>query len=383
MFYADINGSSPVYPVVEKKIQHFLQEGIFANPNASHLFGKKLLGEIEDSRKTIARILQAKTDQVIFNSGSSEGISHVFFSLLHKKLRAGLAPKVIISRIEHSCVMQAASYYESLGVEILWVKAAMDGVISLEQVQGFLENNPGEIAFVCVMAANNETGVIQPLEMLGELCQKYQVPLVCDTTQFIGKKAFSFSQLGVDFAFCSSHKIGALIGSGFILAKDPSLLSEQFIFGGGQERNLRGGTQNYVGISTMACALEYFEENQEKLKDLEKRKKLLEKKIKDKAREYSQECLIFGEDAPRLAGTSFWGLPKIPGFIIQEQLQRDNIFVSTTSACSDAKQQGSRVLLEMGYAPNVAKSAVRLSFCLHQGEGDFRYLEEKILKTIH
>lgn len=385
MFYADMNGSTPICSSVEDKIQYFLKERFFGNPNASHSMGVKLLKEIEDSRKFIGQILGANKDQIIFNSGSSEGISHVFYSLLMPLLLNERIPssqrkkKVIISKIEHSCIINAAQYYQNLGIEILWLDVAYDGVVYLDQMKEYLENYASDIVFICVMAANNETGVIQPFEKIGELAQKYHIPFICDTTQFIAKAPFSFNSSFIDFAFCSSHKIGAIIGSGFILAKNPKLLSKDFLFGGGQENSLRGGTQNYLGICAMAVALKYYDENKQHLKGLEMNRNNLEKSL----RAYAKDLIIFGEDAPRLPGTSFWGIPKIPGFIIQEQLQKENIFVSTTSACCDAKQQGSRILLNMGYDEKTAKSAVRLSFCIQHSDDDFKYLEMKLAKYLH
>lgn len=377
MFYADINGSSPIYPIVEEKLQYLIKERIYANPNANHPLGQFLAKEIETSRSKIADILGAHPEQIIFNSGASEGLSHIFYALLdpwrHKP------KKIVLSRIEHSCIIKAAQYYEKLGFTLCWVDVGLDGVVNTDQIHNYLREFSNEIAFVCVMAANNETGVLQPIETIGHWCQEYSIPFVCDTTQYIGKIDFSFQKLPIDYAVCSSHKIGSLIGSGFILSRNPNISFQNFIFGGGQEMGNRGGTQNYLGIIGMSSALEYFHDNKLHLRGIEMGRNKLENSLKS----ICKDVIVFGQNSPRLAGTCYWGIPKIPGFIIQEQLQKDNIYVSTTSACSDAKGEGSRVLKMMGYNDNVAKSAVRISFCLNHSDDDFAYLEQKLRKTLH
>ena len=187
------------------------------------------------------------------------------------------------------------------------------------------------------MAANNENGIIQPYKEIGSIAKKSGVLYFSDTTQFIGKTEFNFSESNMDFAVLSSHKIGALIGSGLIMAKDETLL-KSFIQGGGQEKGLRGGTQNYIGIETMAVAMEAFAKALPGLKEVQTLREKFESNIKSKF----PEVVIIGEDSPRLATTTMIAFPGIHGQAVQIELESNDIFVTTSSACSDNKPETSR-----------------------------------------
>ena len=210
----------------------------FANPNASHELGEKINILIEKSRQKCAEILGAKKQQIIFNSGASEGISHIFYSLLDDK-NPSRNKKIIISPIEHATVLKAGCFWQSKGYELIKLSCNQDGLVNLDELENHLEQSHPNISLVGIMAANNETGVIQPFEKIASLCKNYHVPFFSDTTQYIGKELFHFNQSGIDFAVSSSHKTGGLVGSGLILAKDTSQL-HPFILGGEQEQGLRG-----------------------------------------------------------------------------------------------------------------------------------------------
>ena len=221
MIYADYNGSAPICPEVREYLIKRIQGENFANPSASHELGERINIGMEKSRKKCAEILGAEKNQVLFNSGASEGISHVFYSLLDGKapLEGKEKKKIIISSIEHACVLQAGRFWQSKGYELIKLSCTQDGVVRLDELKDHLKKSYPEIVLVSVMAANNETGVIQPFEQIASLCTQYKVPFLSDTTQCIGKGPFHFNQSGIDFAVSSSHKLGGLMGSGLILAK--------------------------------------------------------------------------------------------------------------------------------------------------------------------
>jgi cysteine desulfurase len=373
MIYADYNGSAPLLPVVREYLKKRMDSDLFANPNAIHSMGQKVFQGIERCRSLIAEMVGCFPDQIYFNSGASEGVSHVLFSLLE------YAPKnkniVITSPIEHVVIPKALHFYEDRrGFKIEQVTIDAHGIVEISSLKSLLEKHKHNLALVTIMAVNNETGVIQPYQEIAKLCQQYGVDFFCDTTQLIGKGEFHFEQSGVDFAVCSGHKIGALTGTGFVMAKDPTRL-QSHVFGSAQEKGLRGGTQNYLGIETLAIALHDFNENKSKLSELAKARLQFEKEIK----QMFPATVIIGETVPRLAGTTLISYPGIHGQAVQIELESHDIFVTTSAACSDNQPETSVVLKSMGIQDDVGRGVIRISLSYSHKYED--YLEvEKALK---
>lgn len=223
MIYADYNGSAPLCNSVKDYLIKRLEKGPFANPNAIHYLGAKTMMGMENARSVCAKILGADFDQVIFNSGATEGISTVFHSVLGcdkntKKI-------IITSGIEHSAIINTANFYsEEKGYIVKTLPVNHDGIVNVDSLQKWIKENQGNIALVSVMAANNETGVIQPYKEINDLCTQNDIPFLCDTTQYIGKTPFNFKESNIDFAVCSGHKLGAMTGTGILLVKNPSTL---------------------------------------------------------------------------------------------------------------------------------------------------------------
>lgn len=356
MIYADYNGSAPVCEEVRRYVIERLQnDGPYSNPNAIHALAQKCNGAMERARRECAKILGAKPGQIIFNSGATEGLTHAFYHLLGDGPQNG-RKLLLISGIEHSAVINLASHYCARGFEKICVRTLSNGQVDLEHFKSIISERGQEIALVCIMAANNETGVIQPYKEIAVACSSGNVPYVCDTTQYIGKTAFDFAESGADFAFMSGHKIGAMPGTGLMLVKDPTDL-RPLVIGGGQERGRRGGTQNYIGNETLAVALDAFNRNIEKLEQLRERRDQFEARIKEKF----PTLVILGGEAPRLASTSFISLPGVHGQAIQIELESQGIYVTTSSACSDNEPVTSKVLKAMNVTDDVGRGAVRIS----------------------
>ncbi|MFI5389856.1 MAG: cysteine desulfurase family protein [Bacteriovoracales bacterium] len=358
--YADYNGSAPPCREVREYVIKRLNGFEFANPNAIHFLGQKTLFAMEKARKICAKILGANPNQVIFNSGSTEGISNIFYSLLMDAKEKG-KDTIISSGIEHSAVFNNLKFYEERGFIIKTLPTAPNGVTSTEPIRDWLNTN--RVALVSVMAANNETGVIQPFEEIGNLCKEYGAPFFCDTTQYIGKAQFNFNQLPIDFAVLSGHKVGAMTGTGLILAKDPATL-KPLIIGGGQEKGIRGGTQNYLGYETLAVALNSMSLD---FSGLNNKREIFENKIK----ESFPEVVIMGSDAKRLPNTTYISYPGIHGQAVQIELESQNIFVSTSSACSDNNPNTSRILKSMGVNESVGRGVIRISLGLCSSPNDY------------
>lgn len=375
MIYAEYNGSSPLLTPVREYLKKRLETELFANPNAIHSIGQKLYAGIEKCREAIAKASGCYSDQLFFNSGASEGISHIFHSILEQ---ASLEKKIIItSPIEHSVVPNALDFYKTKrGFNIQYVAVDNNGVVDLLSLENLLKQNSKEVAMVTIMAVNNETGVFQPYEEIAQLCQKYKVEYFCDTTQLIGKAPFNFDKSGLDYAVCSGHKLGALSGSGFVIAKDPTKLLP-LVFGSTQEKGLRGGTQHYLGIETLAIAMNEFLLNQTGLEKLKAEKLKFEANLK---KEFP-EIIILGSNASRLAGTSLIGFPGIHSQAIQIELESHDIFVTTSAACSDNQPETSKVLKAMGVEDKLGRGVVRISLSYTQGEKEYHSLGQALVNS--
>ncbi|MFA6236835.1 MAG: cysteine desulfurase family protein [Bacteriovorax sp.] len=373
MIYADYNGSAPLSQEVKDYLIKRFEKGPFANPNAIHYLGTKTMMGMENARSVCAKALGADFDQIIFNSGSTEGISTVFHSILSNEHDKKI---IIISGIEHSAIVNTAHYYETRGFQVKTLPANADGIVDLETLQKWIKADSKNIAMVSIMAANNETGVIQPYKEISSLCHEYKIPYLCDTTQFIGKTPFNFKESNIDFAVCSGHKLGAMTGTGILLAKNPAKILP-LIIGGGQEKGLRGGTQNYLGNETLAVAFSSLEKNFNNINALTEKRIEFESKVKKSF----PSVVIIGENSPRLATTTYIAFPGIHGQAVQIELESQDIFVTTSSACSDNMPVTSKVLKAMGTSDDIGRGVVRISLCLNSPLSYYDQLADALMKA--
>lgn len=360
MIYADYNGSAPLLGAVKEYLEKRFASKEFANPNAIHTMGQKVAGAIEKSRKVIAEVLGCYPDQIIFNSGASEGVSHIIYSILSQVDKKKNV--ILTGATEHAVVPDTL---ESYGFEIKTIPNDKNGIVDLEKLKNLLNEN--NVALVTVMAVNNETGVFQPYEEIAKICEGKDVEYFCDTTQLIGKGEFHFERSGLNYAVLSGHKIGALPGSGLIIVKEPTKL-KSLIHGSGQEQGLRGGTQNYLGIESLAVALNDFRVNQTKLSLLKEAKEKFENEILES---FPEDVVVIGKDAPRLAGTTLIGYKGIHGQAVQIELESNDIFVTTSAACSDNQPETSEVLKAMDIDDQLGRGVIRISLSYSHGEKEY------------
>lgn len=372
MIYADYNGSAPLLTPVREHLKKRMDSDLFANPNAIHSISQKLARGIEKCREIIAETVGCYPDQIFFNSGASEGISHIFHSILDQMDKKKNI--IITSTIEHSVVPNALSYYEKKrGFTLKYVSIDKDGKVQTESLEKLLNEHKGQVAMVTVMAVNNETGVLQPYTEMAKICRAHQVEFFSDTTQLIGKDEFHFEKSGLDYAVCSGHKLGALSGSGFVVVKEPPKM-QSLVFGSTQERGLRGGTQHYLGIETLAIAMKDFQDNIEKLKTLMAARLRFESEML----KAFPEAVIVGGGAPRLAGTTLIGYPGIHGQAVQIELESHDIFVTTSAACTDNQPETSKVLKAMGVNDQVGRGVIRISLSYSHGEKEYSAMAQAL-----
>lgn len=360
MIYLDNASTTPLDSGVLEAMLPFLKEN-FANPSSQHAAGRKAADGVVRARDTIARLIGCKPEEVYFVSGGTEAGNWA----LKGACAAGKGKRIVISAIEHPALIESAKDMQKFGYEAIFVKPDKNGVISPEAVRSALTE---DTVFCAVMAANNETGVIQPVEEIGALCRERGVFYYCDCVQTAGVLPFPTAHchaLGI-----SAHKFYGPKGFGVIYIRNGARIS-RLISGGRQERGLRGGTVNVAAAAGCAAALENAvaeaDENNKKISEL--RDIFVKKVVENIDGAHLNGSL---NRLPCNANISFDGCD---GERILFFLDLNGVAVSTGSACSAGAVSPSHVLTAMGLTENRVKSAVRFTF------GKYNTLQE-VEKTV-
>ncbi len=337
--YMDYNASVPIRPEAAAAVSAALALG--GNPSSVHAYGRRARRVVEDGREQVAAAIGAAAPAIVFTSGATEANALAL-------LGSG-RERILISAIEHDSVRAAAP-----AAEIVPVTSA--GLVDLDALAAMLASDRRP-ALVSLMLANNETGVLQPVAEAARIAQAHGALLHCDAVQAAGRVPVDVNTLGVDLLSLSAHKLGGPAGVGALYRREGIALAPR-LKGGGQERGQRAGTENLAGIAGFAVAAEMATrelENAARLADL---RDTLERRLAAA----SQGAVVFGTAVPRLPNTTCVALPGISAETQVMVLDLAGVSVSAGSACSSGKLKPSAVLLAMGVAPDLARSAIRVSF---------------------
>ena len=347
--YLDNNATTALDPVVLETMLPYLQS-IYGNPSSVHRYGRLTRDALELSRHQVASLVSAQPGQVIFTSGGTEANN-----LAIKGVLAGMkSARFAVSAIEHASLMEPALSMQSSGWQ-MDVIAVTSGCKVTEQ--HLVEAISEQTRLVSVMLANNETGVIQPVQALCEISHRVGALFHTDASQAVGKIPVDFSQLGVDMMTLSSHKIYGPQGTGALIA-DRSIDIHPVLLGGGQERNKRSGTENIAAIVGFGKAAELAGA------ELESRQRLTRQLRDQLVSELTniQRVVVFAAEEQRLPNTVQFAVEGFDGETLLMQLDKQGIAVSSGSACHTGRTEPSHVLMAMGVAEQIAKSAIRVSF---------------------
>jgi cysteine desulfurase len=331
MHYLDHNASSPLRPEARAAMERALSAG--GNPSSVHGAGRGARKLVEQAREQVAALMGARPENVIFTSGGTEANALALRGAVEGALEAGeRITRLFVSALEHDSVLKtAAALAERVpGLRLETIPATADGVIDLASTT--LNEGKGR-ALVAVQAANNETGVIQPVDGIDALLfvDAVQKPQPYDNASYVS---------------LSAHKIGGPQGVGALIVRDDAPFAAQLL-GGGQERGLRAGTENVAGIAGFGAAAAAWTAMTSALRDR------FEQGLKGP---------IFGKDVARLPNTSCFALPGIAAETSLMALDLDRVMVSSGAACSSGKVKQSHVLAAMGVPDDVARCALRVSF---------------------
>jgi cysteine desulfurase len=351
--YLDNAATTPLDPEVFEAMKPFLLED-FGNPSSTHAHGRKVRAAIESSRKKIAELLNCTPGEIIFTSGGTEADN----TIIRSAIETYSIKHAISTPIEHHAVIHTLENLQTQGVELHHVKLDSKGHVDLSHLEEFLNQFPGSL--VSLMHANNEIGNLLDLELVGRLCEKYKAYLHSDTVQTMGHYRHDLKKIKIHGMAAAAHKFHGPKGVGFMyLNKDKKI--RQFMHGGAQERNMRGGTENVTGIIGMAKALEIcyreMEAHETYIRNL---KWLMINRLKEVLPGVS-----FHGDSENLDRSLYTvlnvSLPESEeNEMLLFNLDMQGISASGGSACSSGASTGSHVLGAL--YPNSKRGAVRFSF---------------------
>lgn len=349
MIYLDHNATAPLCaPAREAWLG--AHDSSFANPSSLHRPGQRAERALNSAREQLAEHLGSQPADLVWTSGATEAANAVMAHLSRQTSRA-----IAVSEIEHPCILEAAQRWFEGRLKI--IPADRNGVVQTAEVQALLSSEP--IAAVAVMAANNETGALQPWRDIQQLCTQNGLPFVCDATQWIGR--LPASDLGMcDYVFASGHKFGAPVGIGFL--KLPATAAgknfHSLLLGGPQEEARRAGTQNVAAAMAFAAALRHCTCNMAAIPA----RLALRSRIESRLCENICSLRIISESAERLWNTISILVPAAADCRQRWVVRLDaaGVAASSGSACSSGKEKPSHVLAAMGLA-DCADRVVRLS----------------------
>jgi cysteine desulfurase len=370
MIYFDYNATAPVMREAREAWLN-VTEKIGGNPSSMHQAGTRASIALADAREKLAELLGCHPLDLIWTSGATEANNMVMH---HFAKKLGATGEVWISAIEHPCVFDSAQHY--FGKRAKLIPVTHEGVIDMDWLTAELAD--ARPALVAVMAANNETGIIQPWREARAICHQYKVPFFTDAVQFIGK--MPMTGLGeCDFVSGAAHKFGGPRGVGFLKIPHRSQITP-LLHGGKQEGGRRAGTENVAIIAAMMAALEVRE------KQILRSEHLLRKVWRDNFEAQFLRALpgatVIGQNQPRLWNTVSALMPdgdrKLQWVI---RLDKAGFAVSTGSACTTGKEEPSHVLSAMGYKSAQAHRAVRMSAGWETTESDWDALLKAVVKV--
>lgn len=352
--YLDNNSTTPTDPrVVETMVPYFYE--IPGNAaSRSHPYGWQAEEAVDYAREQIASLIEVDPKEIIFTSGATESDNLALKGAFEMYSRKG--NHIITLETEHKAVLDACKRIEKMGGEVTYLKVNHEGLVDLEELENAIT---GKTIMVSVMWANNETGVIQPMKEIGEICAKKGVLFMSDATQAVGKIPVNPKEVGVHLMAFTSHKMYGPKGIGalFVNRKNPRVKVTAQIDGGGHERGMRSGTLNVPGIVGFGKAAEIAK--QEMFQDAERLSKLRDK-LEQGFLDTMEEIYINGSRSHRMPHVTNISFKHVEGEGLMMTFNQ-NIAVSSGSACTSASLEPSYVLVALGLGDDLAHSSIRFS----------------------
>jgi cysteine desulfurase len=360
--YLDYAATTPV----DKRVEKEMQGSPWGNTMSLHSFGQEAKLILENSRQVLARAINANANEIIFTSSATESNNTVLKGLAFAK-KSG---HIIISSVEHPCIVESAKWLKKQGFEITELPVDKFGKINPQDVANVIK--PDTI-LVSIIHANNEIGTIQDIAQIGKICRDRNVLFHTDASQSFGKIAIDVEKMNIDLLTASSHKIYGPKGAGLLYVRKGIVLTP-LLHGGGQENGLRGSTVNLAAIVGFAKACEICQKEMKKegARQIKLRNKLIKGVLKIK------NSYLNGHPTERLPNNANFRFDFVEGESLLMQLDMEGIACSTGSACSSFKLEPSHVLLATGLKPEQCHGSLRVSIGRFTTQKDI----DKIIKVL-
>jgi cysteine desulfurase len=371
--YFDYNATTPLDADVRAAMLPYM-DGIFGNPSSVHHIGQQARAALDGARDRVAAVLQSKPSEVVFTGGGTESDNLAIFGAARLRASQGKGRRLITSSIEHHAVLHCFQYLEKHeNFHVTYLPVASDGIVNPADVRAAITP---ETTLVSVMAANNETGALQPASEIGRICRERNVLFHTDAAQWFGKEKFeNIAQFEADLVSICAHKFHGPKGAGALYIRSP-LLPHPILFGGGHENERRAGTENVAALIGLTEAIERFVKKPvfapEKLHPLT-------------GRLAASAAAIPGvqirSPKKRLANTISFTVEGCDSIALMAGLDLEGVCASSGSACSAGSLEPSHVLVAMGAPHHLANSFVRLSLGRESTPAEVDYVE-KILPEV-
>ena len=350
MIYLDYNATTPLCDAAREAMSPYLGRH-FGNPSSVHAAGREARAAIDDARDKLAAFLRVKPHEIIFTGGGTESCNLAVLGLARQRSLSG--GHIISAKTEHHAVLNVVEHLEKHeSFEVTWLNVSSDGIVDIDQLAKSIRH---ETRLVSIMAANNETGVIQPLREISQICRERGVLLHSDMVQSFGKIETDLSL--VDAASFAAHKFYGPKGAGFLFLRS-GLSIQPIMFGGAHENERRPGTENVAAIAGMAVAAEWTWRDPETEQE---REEGLRDELWTRISKSVPEAKQNGANAPRLTNTLNLSLLGLDSETLLIALDLEGVCASSGSACMVGSVVASHVLQAMGLPIERARSAVRFS----------------------
>lgn len=366
--YLDHNASTPISVSVRDTILSQMGPE-FGNPSSSHALGERTRTRMAQAREAVASLLGTSPEHILFTSSGTEA-NNLALSICRDKCSPS---HLITTQIEHSSVLQYATFLESQGVLATYVPPEPSGIVSVSEIEKSISPHTTMISMQWI---NNETGCIQPVEEVAQLCQDKGVLFHCDGAQALGKVPLQLEEYSIDFMTLSGHKIHAPSGIGALYARNPKNISPM-LRGGSQEFGLRAGTENIVGIVGLGKASTDRERQQ---KEVVQRLGSLRDRFEQRLFEALPFVTVNGDPEHRACNTTNLCFTGLDGQALVARLSQDGVYCSQSSACTNQRPEPSYVLRAMGLSEDDAYASVRFSFGEMNTENELDYAVQTIIQ---
>jgi cysteine desulfurase len=370
VYYFDNNATTRVAPEVVDAMIPFLRE-YWGNPSSAYAFGAQVHGHVEKARESVAQLIGADPKEVLFTSCGTESNN----SAIHSALLTTGKRHVVTTKVEHSANINFGEHLEKQGFEVTYLPVESDGSLDLHVLEQSIRP---DTAIVSVMYANNETGVVFPIEEVAAICRSKGVLSHTDAVQVPGKLPINVKTLGVDFLSLSAHKLHAPKGVGMLYLKRRTRYAP-YVIGGHQERGRRGGTESVANIVGFGRAAEMAMAT---LEDENTRVRALRDRLESWILTHIPNTIRNGAREPRLPNTANIAFDFVEAEAVLMLLDQVGICASSGSACTTGSLDPSHVLSAMGVVPMRARGSIRFSLGIYNTDEDVDYLLEHLPRII-